>query len=95
MLSAVTFVAVQWLAGDEADEAILKVDLRTGLFVMHTTRHSYRGSGTVWRDTSSGKRASTSVERFLCDLWTREKWRRDDVRRAAAPSVSPPPTPNR
>lgn len=39
---------------------------------------AYRGNGTVWRHTKTGKRAGTSLESELSNVWTREKWKKED-----------------
>lgn len=37
---------------------------------------SYRGDCTVWHRVPDGKRADTSTEEMLCDMWTAEwEWK--------------------
>lgn len=44
------------------------------LVVTLTDGSQWRGSCTVWHECPSGERASTSLELFLSQIWTRERW---------------------
>lgn len=64
---------IEWL---EYDNAIITLRWSHffGLFV--GKERSYRGSATVWRDATTGKRQPTHVELALADIWTAARWRR-------------------
>lgn len=42
---------------------------------------SYRGSSTVWRNVDTGKRASTTMELMLSDIYTKHKWKETENER--------------
>jgi len=37
----------------------------------------YRGESSVWHSYPDGKRQGTMTESWLCDIWQREKWKRE------------------
>ena len=45
-----------------------------GLGKPYTTIKRYRGRSTVWRDADTGKRQSTSMELWLCDVYKKAQW---------------------
>jgi hypothetical protein len=79
-------ISIEWL---ELDECILTVEhtntmfpLLFSLFGSEPTTHRYRGSGTVWHDAETGKRQGVFTEGMLCDIWTKEMWKKEDAERA-------------
>lgn len=59
--------------------------------IIHTNKTSYRGGCTVWHNAHTGRRIGTFGEGWLCDIWTREKWRCEDERAKRAENWKPDP----
>lgn len=56
-------ISIEWLDNDDA--------------IITTSIGSYRGGCTVWRNAETGERCSLTMELWLSDIWTKEKWRRE------------------
>lgn len=38
-----------------------------------------RGSVTVWHEEETGRRLSTGLESFMCDMWKKENYRKERI----------------
>ena len=41
----------------------------------------YRGSSTVWHNADTGRRASTSMEYFLSEVFVKQRWSEQDAKK--------------
>lgn len=59
--SALTVVDFEKLKGEDA-------------IITLSDGRQFRGSGTVWREWPSGRRAPTGIEALCADEWTKQMW---------------------
>lgn len=59
-------------------DLVLRLEKRWWWFGTRTEVVEYRGECTVWHDANTGRRASSSMEWMLCNIWTRIKWEKKD-----------------
>lgn len=43
-------------------------------YIITTNKGKYRGGVTVWHDAYTGKRQSSSKEKWLSEIWTKKDW---------------------
>ena len=60
-----------------SDQYDILVTVETGWWFWARQR-TFRGSGTVWHDAETGKRANTDIEAALSDVATKHRWDQED-----------------
>lgn len=73
---------VRTTSGRDYVLTVERLDIKGGE-VANIYHSRYRGSGTVFHNVGTGRRANTQMESFLSDALTRMKWEEDDRKSVA------------